>query len=153
MNKIIPISIAVVGAILFVLGAVLHWAVIPGIIRNKVIDEMQLRNGTEAFERFSKLPVPLQWKMTFFEVVNPEEFNKNKDVMKLQFKEKGPYVFDEHRNKHEIEFSKDMHNVSYKETRAYVFNSKLSGPNLLPNDTLTLVSPVFVSYLHFKNFF
>ncbi len=145
MNKFIYISVGVVGAILLVLGAILHWAVIPKIIHNKVIDQMQLRNGTEAFERFSKLPVPLQWKMTFFEISNPEEFDKNKDVMKLKFNEKGPYVFDERREKYEIEFSKDGFNVSYKEKRDYVFNTKLSGKGLSPDDSLKLVSPVFVS--------
>nr|AUG84551.1 sensory neuron membrane protein [Tyrophagus putrescentiae] len=143
MNKFIYISVGVVGAILLVLGAILHWAVIPKIIHNKVIDQMQLRNGTEAFERFSKLPVPLQWKMTFFEISNPEEFDKNKDVMKLKFNEKGPYVYDEHREKYEIEFSKDGFNVSYKEKRDYVFNAKLSGKGLSPDDSLKLVSPVF----------
>lgn len=144
MNKIVIISTAVLGVILIVVGAVLHWAVVPAIIRNKVIEEMTLRNGTETFELFKKLPVPLQWKMTFFRINNPEEFDKTKDVMTLNYSEVGPFVYDEYRNKYDIKFSKDGSSVSYREKSDFVFSQKLSG-KLHFNEEIMMVSPLFVS--------
>lgn len=147
MNKIFITSTAVVGAILIVLGAVLHWAVVPSIIHNKIIDEMTLRNGTDTFNLFKKLAVPLQWKMTYFRINNPEDFDKSKDVMKLNYSEVGPFVYDEYRSKYEIQFSKDDSSVSYREKSNFVFNKKLSGKHGF-NDTIMMVSPLFVSFKH-----
>ena len=38
MVRILPISIAVVGVILAVAGAIVLWGVLPNVIRNKVAD-------------------------------------------------------------------------------------------------------------------
>lgn len=142
MNKIIIILTAVLGVILLVAGAVLHWLVVPNVIHNRVKDEMQLRNGTDEFDLFKKLPVPLQWKMTYFRINNAKEFDTSKDVMKLNYSEIGPFVYDEYREKYDIEFSKDGSSVTYREKRNFIFNQKLSGKNHF-NDTIMMVSPLF----------
>lgn len=149
MNKIIIILTAVLGVILLVAGAVLHWLVVPNVIHNRVKNEMQLRNGTDEFDLFKKLPVPLQWKMTYFRINNAKEFDTSKDVMKLNYSEIGPFVYDEYREKYDIEFSKDGSSVTYREKRNFIFNQKLSGKNHF-NDTIMMVSPLFVCFLLFK---
>src|SRR5699024_10477012 len=134
----------------FILGAILHWAVIPKIIHSKVIDEMQLRNGTEAYERFVKLPVPLSWSMTFFEPTNYKDFEgsnakKLTNVRDLTFRTRGPYVYDEYREKHDVQFSPDGSNVTFIQHKRYIYNAEKSCKDCSKDDTIRVISPAFVS--------
>src|SRR5699024_8644279 len=66
----------------------------------------------------------------------------NGSLTSLNFKEVGPYVFDEIRSKKNFEFDKDLDTVSYEEDKSYVFNPALSGKGLLANDTVTVIYPI-----------
>lgn len=144
MNKIIPGGTGVLGLLLAIAGAVLLWAIMPGIIRNKVADEVyiSINNNSEAYKRFEKLPVPLKFKVYFFNISNYE--NWKKDYKSLKFTEIGPYVWDEFRHKEEITFN-ESDKVTYLEKKTYTFNSKEStqnGKQLKENDQITIVNPI-----------
>lgn len=166
MNKIIPGGTGVLGLLLAIAGAVLLWAIMPGIIRNKVADVsftiknvlvhndlqilqevyISINNNSEAYKRFEKLPVPLKFKVYFFNISNYE--NWKKDYKSLKFTEIGPYVWDEFRHKEEITFN-ESDKVTYLEKKTYTFNSKEStqnGKQLKENDQITIVNPITVCF-------
>ena len=98
---------------------------------------MYIRNGTgEAFERFEKLPIPIKFKLRFFNVTNPNEFNGN--LTSIIYNQVGPYVFDEVRFKEDIEFDHTGNEVSFREKKNYTFNAKESAPGLNASDLVTV---------------
>ncbi|XP_031785402.1 sensory neuron membrane protein 2 isoform X2 [Nasonia vitripennis] len=113
------------GFILAGVGLLLGFYVFPLLVNQQVDDTMKLVNGTEAYERWETLPIPLQFKVYFFNVSNPDEVqNGAKPIVK----EVGPYVYDEYRHKYDITEDEDG-TYSYNQTQLFSFNENASKPN------------------------
>ena len=95
-------------------------------------------NGTDAYERWRKIPVPIQMKFYLFELNNTDNYTNLDDI---QLVERGPYVFDETREKEDIYFHTNHNNesvVSYRERRKYSFREDLSVGQY--NDNITFIN-------------
>ena len=87
---------------------------------------MSLINGTDAYDRWQKLPVPVFMKFFVFELKNTDTYTNLTDI---QLTERGPYVFEESRNKENIVFYKNDNNesvASFRERRQYKFREDMS---------------------------
>ncbi|KRT85086.1 hypothetical protein AMK59_881, partial [Oryctes borbonicus] len=88
-----------------------------------------MEQGTEQYDRWVKLPFPLQFKVYVFNVTNPDEILEG---YKPVVKEIGPFVYDEYRQKEDIIFEEESDTYTYTQRLIYHFNEELSA---FPEDT------------------
>uniref|UniRef100_UPI00398F43C6 lysosome membrane protein 2-like n=1 Tax=Pristiophorus japonicus TaxID=55135 RepID=UPI00398F43C6 len=93
------------------------------IVQNYVKKEVQLRNGTVAFENWENPPPPIYMQFYFFNVTNPGEVL---DGGKPFLEEKGPYTYREYNPKENVTFVEDGKLVSAMTPKTYVFVPELS---------------------------
>ncbi|XP_069781585.1 lysosome membrane protein 2-like isoform X2 [Narcine bancroftii] len=87
------------------------------------IQEIQLRNGTTAFETWKNPPPPIYMQFYFFNVTNPDEVLKG---LKPFLEERGPYTYREYKSKENVTFMDDGKFVSAVTPKTYVFVPELS---------------------------
>ncbi|XP_067846352.1 lysosome membrane protein 2-like [Heptranchias perlo] len=93
------------------------------VVDNYVKKEVQLRNGTVAFETWKNPPPPIYMQFYFFNVTNPDEvLNGGKPFLE----EKGPYTYREYRPKENVTFMNDGKVVFAITPKTYVFVPELS---------------------------
>ena len=97
---------------------------------------MPITDGSDAYDRWQKTPVPLYMKFTFFALKNANYTN----LQDIEFVEKGPYVFKETRFKQNITFLDDDNLLSYLENRTYEFNAEMSCKGCKENDSVTFIN-------------
>ncbi|KAL0280750.1 UNVERIFIED_CONTAM: hypothetical protein PYX00_001958 [Menopon gallinae] len=124
MNRKTLYIIGAVGAALLLLGVVTKWVLLPLIVKSKIADTVAIKNGTEAFERWEKLPVTMLFRVYLFEVLNPEEITQNGAVP--QVKERGPFVYREKRWKEKIKLKEDEDTAEYFQMTSFEFDEALS---------------------------
>lgn len=56
-----------------------------------MLQQIQIDESSEMFEKWRKLPMPLTFKIYVFNVTNPDEINKG---AKPKLAEIGPYVYE-----------------------------------------------------------
>ncbi|CAG2168048.1 unnamed protein product [Oppiella nova] len=135
MGKIVYGIILAVGLVLVIGGAVIL-GILPGIIKDKIKEEVPITDGSDAYDRWQETPVPLYMKFTFFELKNTNYTN----LQDIEFVEKGPYVFKETRFKQNITFLDDDNLLSYLENRTYEFSAKMSCKGCKENDSVTFIN-------------
>lgn len=92
------------------------------------LKEIPFVNGTEAYDRWEKLSVPMSYSYYFFQPINPEVFLTSPES--VEYEELGPFVFEENFTKIDAQFEDDETRVVYKEERTYAFQEHLSVPNI-----------------------
>jgi len=104
---------------------------------------LALRNGSEAFERWRETSVPIFMKFHFFEHYSTNDTEDTKDGYKVR--ERGPYVYEERRVKHVMARHEDEDLVQYREEKSFVFRSDLSTGH--ESDLINMVNlPILVSH-------
>ena len=81
--------IAATGALAFICTS-LYYA-FPHILAFGVRSQIQLQEGNEIYEKWIRVPIPIDFKFYFFEVRNPREATSTGAKVKL--KQRGPYWF------------------------------------------------------------
>lgn len=56
-----------------------------------ILQNVELREYTDQFERFKKLPIPFEFKVYIFNVTNAENYIQNNEKPIIQ--EIGPYIY------------------------------------------------------------
>ncbi|KFM67982.1 Scavenger receptor class B member 1, partial [Stegodyphus mimosarum] len=97
------------------------------IVRFFLKKELTLIPGTEFFEIWKELPIPIYQKIYIFNITNPEEFTMKGDKPILH--EIGPYVFRGRWLKEDLEWNEADGTVTYKDIKEYVFVPELSYGN------------------------
>lgn len=62
----------------------------PIIMRGKIAQKLQLREGSETLKKWSNVRVPIYMSFHLFNITNPEEFGAGE---KAEVKQVGPYVY------------------------------------------------------------
>ncbi|XP_026465745.1 sensory neuron membrane protein 2 [Ctenocephalides felis] len=135
MKRYCSLIISGVGVLLFILGLVLIFAVIPPIIDDKIEEEIILKNGTEQFERFLTVPQPLHYKIYFFHIKNPDEVHAG---AKPIVEEKGPYVYSMRNEKKDVRIHSDDEEIEFRVKLNIQFDSVASAP-LTENDEIEVL--------------
>nr|WJJ63368.1 sensory neuron membrane protein 2a [Pachyrhinus yasumatsui] len=136
-------AIGIFGALLLIFGAYLGFTFIPNKIDEKVWETKILRENSEQWDIFMKIPFPLDFKVYLFNVQNPEEIILG---AKPVVKEIGPYVYKLRRWKNEVEWNRTSDEISYYEYEKYEFDQEASGM-LTENDMVTILNVPYNSFL------
>ncbi|RWS27344.1 Lysosome membrane protein 2-like protein [Leptotrombidium deliense] len=128
-------KIAFLGVALVTIGTALIFS-FSSILEFGVRHLQQLRRGSDAFQKWIELPIPLTIQFYIFEVINPRDvINGAKPILK----ERGP----EWRKKEIIEYSEDGTRVKYWETKTYIFDPLRSVGSV--DDEITIINAPMVS--------
>ncbi|XP_014668287.1 PREDICTED: scavenger receptor class B member 1-like [Priapulus caudatus] len=125
------VVLAVVGVVLTVLGGGMI-KVFSTMIHDKISEKVRLTNGSESFDIWKDMPVPIYMQFWIFHVKNPLEITR--DGAKPSVEQKGPYTYREYRQKHNITFHSNG-TISYVPTRTYTHEPKMSVGS--EDDTIT----------------
>jgi len=104
------------------------------VIDAQIAKQIPIKPGTEAYEKWQKIAVPLTIKFFFFNVTNAFEVINFGDKPKLQ--QVGPYTFIETREKQQIRFENGGERVVFKEFKYYYFDESRTNGSL--DDVITV---------------
>ncbi|XP_071166283.1 lysosome membrane protein 2-like isoform X1 [Mytilus edulis] len=130
-QRLLIIGLGFTGLFLLISGILL------GPLVNMEVDQklkkmMPLVKGTKTYNYWINPPIPIDFQLYFFHVVNPEEIVQN--GAKPVLEEKGPYTYRLIDTKENLTHHKNF-TVSYNERNVYVFQRHLSVGD--ENDTFT----------------
>ncbi|KAG8231724.1 hypothetical protein J437_LFUL013188 [Ladona fulva] len=129
-------STLALGAVLLIAGAVLGFKVFPDAVKEKVAEKVMLKEGTEAWNVWQKLPIPMEFKVYFFNVTNVDEILAGGTPI---VNEVGPYVYNEYREKEQIDIRENYGTAAYYQRTLFEFNEEKSFP-LTESDPITMVN-------------
>ncbi|XP_046389877.1 sensory neuron membrane protein 2-like isoform X1 [Ischnura elegans] len=131
---VVAVVLVVLGAVFLIVGCVLGFAVFPNIIQQMVAENVILKEGTQAWDVWKKLPIPMNFEVYFFNVTNVDEVQMG---MKPKLKEVGPYVYKEYKEKHDIVIDEISGTASYYQNTLFEFDAEASG-DLTESDNVTI---------------
>ncbi|KRG06261.1 hypothetical protein AWZ03_000894 [Drosophila navojoa] len=117
--------VSALGAIVAVLCAYCGWSLFPTMIHKKVEQSVIIADGSEQFNRFIKLPQPLNFKVYIFNVTNPDMIQQGAIPI---VEEIGPYVYKQYRQKKVKHFSRDGSKITYVQKVHFDFDEDASAP-------------------------
>lgn len=108
-----------------------------------------IKEGTEQFDRWIKIPQAIDFKVYFFNVTNSKAvINGALPVVN----EVGPYIYKQYREKDLVGFSADKTVVSYRQYQFFHFDREASAP-LSDSDELSLLNVPLLVRFSLKNWF
>ncbi|XP_063431103.1 lysosome membrane protein 2-like isoform X2 [Mytilus trossulus] len=130
-QRLLIIGLGFTGLILIVSGILLG-PLVNMEVEQKLKKMMPLVKGTKTYNYWINPPIPIDFQLYFFHVVNPEEIVQH--GAKPVLEEKGPYTYRLIDTKENLTHHKNF-TVSYNERNVYVFQRHLSVGD--ENDTFT----------------
>ncbi|CAG7828989.1 unnamed protein product [Allacma fusca] len=116
-------AIVIAAASLLSISLFVFYVVIPSVIRTLILKETKLINGTETWEKWTNVKIPILIKFYIFNVTNADDAENG---AKFEVQEVGPYVWEEKRTKQVISIDENEDTVTYKEIIHYYFRPDLS---------------------------
>ena len=113
----------VVGLFL-VLGGIISMFIMRTVVNSKIVDNMVLFEGGEAFKGWTNPPVNPVMKIHFFNLTNKEAFLAGRERARVD--KIGPYVYVEEIKKVGLSFSDDGEAVTFSDKKTYRFSQSLS---------------------------
>jgi len=129
------IIIGIISTILIIISSISLYY-FDAVIDKQIAKQIPIKHGTESFEKWQKIAVPLTIKFFLFNVTNAYEVINFGDKPILQ--QCGPYTFIETREKQQIRFENNGERVIFKEFKYYYFdqsrtNGSLDDMVIVPN--------------------
>lgn len=121
-SKICLATFTVICGVVLLVGLLGH-IYFPTIMRGKVAEQLQLKNGSETLEKWSNVKVPIYMSFHLFNITNPEQFAAGE---KAVVKQAGPYVYREYRKKEIQSFDNESNTVQYFDRKTFVFEPSMS---------------------------
>jgi len=140
--KAISGSVGIVGVIVVIVAAIVGWAVLPNVIDNRIKEEVRLVSGTETWDKWANITLPIKLKFHIFHVNNPLDVEQHK--AKPNLTEFGPYVYDQHRVKFDLEEKSDL--VFFRQKTTYIFNRNESRGD--DTDRFDVINPALLSVMN-----
>ncbi|CAH1394781.1 unnamed protein product [Nezara viridula] len=139
MRKWVNWSIfGLVGLLLAIATLIFHYFILPIAIRYQVTKTLELKNGTEAWDRFVNTPIPVMLNVYFFNLDNPEGVLQGETPKVTQV---GPYVYREKWEKVDIRIDEERDTIFYRQKIDFEFDQKQSG-SLSDKDIVSIINPV-----------
>lgn len=107
-----------------IVGAIISMFIMKTIVNSKIVDQMVLFEGGEAFQGWTNPPVNPVMKLHFFNLTNKEAFLAGRE--KARVDKIGPYVYVEEIKKVELSFSEAGDAVTFSDKKTYHFSPDLS---------------------------
>nr|CAH7722186.1 unnamed protein product [Callosobruchus chinensis] len=118
----VKIAVAGVGSLVFVV--LVGFILFEPILRFGIKDQTCLKKRNEVRDIYLKLPFPLDFKIYFFNVSNPEQVQNGAIPI---VKEVGPYCYDEYKNKIDVVDNDAEDSLTYSPYDVFNFNQNKSG--------------------------
>ncbi|RWS06690.1 scavenger receptor class B member 1-like protein, partial [Dinothrombium tinctorium] len=117
-----PALIAASGVFLIFLGISAFFG-LPYLMLEEVYKRLELLEGSESFEFWKEIPLPVYHKFYFFNVTNANEIERlgSKPILE----EIGPFTYRNYLRKNNINFNKNG-TVTYRESKTWQFQPHLS---------------------------
>ncbi|XP_035712600.1 lysosome membrane protein 2 [Folsomia candida] len=142
MQKL-PSCVLALGFAILIGAAVVGWIIVPKVINNKIAEQVRLVNGSETFNRWRDVPVPIFVKFHLFNVTNPKQVLIGEKAI---LQEVGPFTFRQKRQKVDIKIHKRNDTISYRQTLTYFYQPELSTGSL--QDVITVINIPFLGMVH-----
>nr|XP_022900239.1 sensory neuron membrane protein 2-like [Onthophagus taurus] len=142
-KKLLHASIA--GAVIFVVGLIMAFVGFPLIVDDQIHRQVKLENGSDSYERWRQLPVPLDFKVYMFNITNWREVNFEGEYPNVE--EFGPYYYRQYREKINIEYNSDEDSLTYKQFTHFEFDKEASAP-LSESDKLVVLNAPLNAIFH-----
>ncbi|XP_071446190.1 sensory neuron membrane protein 1 [Hetaerina americana] len=126
----------VLGSLILIAGCVLGFVVFPNLIQKTVAENVLLKEGSQSWDLWKKLPIPLRFEVYFFNVSNVKDINNGQMPL---VQEIGPYVYQEYREKVDIVTNEKNGTAAYYQKTNFVFDPEASG-GLKETDKITILN-------------
>jgi len=140
------IIVTAVGVLILVVGVLLGWVILPKIIESQVKKQTQLKEGSDIYEKWLKIPVPIRMKFTYFNVTNAAELQDGFGDVKPILKEVGPYSFNETRVKEVLGRNEKKDTIVYRAYTTFHYDKETSVGD--ENDVVTILNMPLYVVLH-----
>nr|AWT23248.1 SNMP1a [Hycleus cichorii] len=133
-------KILIISAIFTVGSLIFFYAAFPHIFKAIVKSQTALRPGNIVRKYYLKLPIPLDFRVYFFNISNPEQVQNGEvpDLMEI-----GPYCYDAYKEKIDALDNNTEDTLTYTPYETYFFNQERSG-RLSQDDYVTILNPLTV---------
>nr|CAI5832880.1 unnamed protein product [Callosobruchus analis] len=140
-NKVL-IVLGVFGIFFSGLAYYFGFLALPGIVDDKIWEMKILKEGTEQWGMFMKMPFPFTFKVHIFNIKNPDEIMEG---AKPVVEEVGPFVYREFKWKSEVKRDPSGE-ISYDEYSIFRFDKEASG-KYSEDDVVTVLNSPYLSML------
>ncbi|CAB0034284.1 unnamed protein product [Trichogramma brassicae] len=117
-----------------VLGILVGWVFFPMLLEQQTHAQVNLKEGGEMRDIWSKFPFPLEFKVFLFNITNPDEIEKGE---KPRVQQVGPYFFEEWQEKVDLADREEDDSVEYALKNKWIFVPEKS-EGLTGNEELVL---------------
>ncbi|XP_015787873.1 platelet glycoprotein 4 [Tetranychus urticae] len=107
-----------IGIISILLGIISYFS-LPSIVLRQIHKRLVLREGSETYENWKQVPVPVYNRYYFFNIQNAAEVERY--GAKPELVEVGPFTYRVLLSKHDITHNQANATVTYKERRTWIF--------------------------------
>ncbi|KAH1028811.1 sensory neuron membrane protein 1 isoform X1 [Dendroctonus ponderosae] len=144
-NKIWSSSRFLYGSVILLVSSVLLklW-LFESMVKFVIRDQTALRKRNQVREVYLKIPFPLNFKLYFFNVTNPEEIQTGS---KPKLKEVGPFWYDEIKEKVQIIDNDTEDSLTYTPYDLFEYNQNKSN-QLREDDYVTIIHPAIVGMVN-----
>ncbi|XP_075990615.1 sensory neuron membrane protein 2 [Anticarsia gemmatalis] len=128
------VATLVIGALLVIISCIVSFVVIPIIVKNAIISEVVLEDGSIQLERFEEVPFPLNFTVRIFNLSNSAEVLTGAVPV---MDEIGPYVYKLKQWREFEDVQEDV--IKYRRVEHFEFDAEASYPNT-EDDMVTIVN-------------
>nr|QRF70963.1 sensory neuron membrane protein [Semiothisa cinerearia] len=107
----------------------------PKIVNKQIQKNVQLESSSQMFDKWLKMPMPMDFKVYLFNVTNTDEVNEGE---KPKLQEIGPYVYKEYRERTVLSYGAND-TVKYMLKKHFEFDPVASG-GLTEEDQVTVIN-------------
>ncbi|VEN39165.1 unnamed protein product [Callosobruchus maculatus] len=142
-NKILFV-LAIFGIFFSGLAYYFGFLALPGIVDDKIWEMKVLKEGTEQWGMFMKMPFPFTFKVYIYNIKNPDDIMEGaKPVME----ELGPFVYKVYKWKSEVKRDEMDGEISYNEYQRYEFDKEASG-KYNEDDVVTVMNSPYLTMFY-----
>uniref|UniRef100_A0A834VJC1 Scavenger receptor class B member 1 n=1 Tax=Sarcoptes scabiei TaxID=52283 RepID=A0A834VJC1_SARSC len=117
------IFLAFFGTLLIIIGLVCYLSVFHSLINRIISERLIISEGSEMFEKWKQIPMPIYYQYYFFNVSNPLDIERS--GAKPRIKEIGPFTYRSKWSKNSIKFNQND-TVTFREYKSLEFVPELS---------------------------
>ncbi|KAJ3662446.1 hypothetical protein Zmor_006796 [Zophobas morio] len=128
----------------FIMTVIFGFAAYRSIFEYAIRDQVSLHKRNYVRQFYLKFPMPLDFRVYFFNVTNPEDVQKGGNPI---LKEVGPYCYDLYKERIDVEDDETEDSLTYTPHDNYIFSQERSG-ELNDDDYVTIIHPLMMGMVN-----
>lgn len=135
--------LVIFGLILVIIGLILYRSLLYTLIYRIISERLVIAKGSETYEKWKKIPMPVYYRYYFFNVTNAIEIERN--GAKPVVREIGPFTYRSYWTKNPIRFNANNSTVTFRELKTLEFVPELSVASDRSKILVTVNGPLTVT--------